>query len=271
MTHPAPHSRPNGGETAPSRMFAAERRNHIARLIETHQRVIVADLAQRFRVSEATIRRDLALLDGIGVLQRTHGGAIATEQMSFEPDVKERQVLHLEEKVRIGQKAVGFIQDGDSVILDAGTTTVHIARALKGRRVTVVTNALNIADELLESPATKILVTGGMARSRTSSLVGPYADEVLRRLNVDKVFLATNGISPGRGLTTPNPAEARTKQVMVEAAKEVIAVADHSKFGRTFMAQIVPIRSLDMLITDSGADSAVVGQVEQLGIRTVLA
>jgi DeoR family fructose operon transcriptional repressor len=271
MTHPAPHSRPNGGNTAPSRMFAAERRNHIARLIESHQRVIVADLAQRFRVSEATIRRDLALLDGIGVLQRTHGGAIATEQMSFEPDVKERQVLHLEEKVRIGQKAVEFIQDGDSVILDAGTTTVHIARALKGRRVTVVTNALNIADELLESPATKILVTGGMARSRTSSLVGPYADEVLRRLNVDKVFLATNGISSGRGLTTPNPAEARTKQVMVEAAKEVIAVADHSKFGRTFMAQIVPIRSLDMLITDSGADSAVVGQVEQLGIRTVLA
>ena len=182
MTHPAPHSRPNGGNTAPSRMFAAERRNHIARLIETHQRVIVADLAQRFRVSEATIRRDLALLDGIGVLQRTHGGAIATEQMSFEPDVKERQVLHLEEKVRIGQKAVGFIQDGDSVILDAGTTTVHIARALKGRRVTVVTNALNIADELLESPATKILVTGGMARSRTSSLVGPYADEVLPKM-----------------------------------------------------------------------------------------
>jgi DeoR family transcriptional regulator, fructose operon transcriptional repressor len=268
---PAPDSRPEGGKPTASRMFAAERRNHIARLIETHQRVIVAELAQRFGISEATIRRDLALLDGIGVLQRTHGGAIAAEQMTFEPDVKERQVLHLEEKVRIGQKAVEFIEDGDSVILDAGTTTVHIARALKGRRVTVVTNALNIADELLESPGIKILVTGGMARSRTSSLVGPYADEVLRRLNVDKVFLATNGISPDRGLTTPNPVEARTKQVMVEAAKEVIAVADHSKFGRTFMAQIVPIRSLDMLITDSGADGDVVGQLEQVGIRTVLA
>jgi DeoR family transcriptional regulator, fructose operon transcriptional repressor len=268
---PAPDSRPNGGKTTASRMFAAERRNHIARLIETHQRVIVAELAQRFGISEATIRRDLALLDGIGVLQRTHGGAIAAEQMTFEPDVKERQVLHLEEKVRIGQKAVEFIEDGDSVILDAGTTTVHIARALKGRRVTVVTNALNIADELLESPGIQILVTGGMARSRTSSLVGPYADEVLRRLNVDKVFLATNGISPGRGLTTPNPVEARTKQVMVEAAKEVIAVADHSKFGRTFMAQIVPIRSLNMVITDNGADADVVGQLEQVGIRTVLA
>lgn len=254
------------------RMFAAERRNHIARLIETHQRVIVGELAQRFRVSEATIRRDLTLLDGIGVLQRTHGGAIAAEQMTFEPDVTDRQILHFEEKVRIGQKAVELIEDGDSVILDAGTTTVQIARALKGRRnVTVITNALNIAEELLGSPGVEILMTGGMARSRTSSLVGPYADEVLRQLNVDKVFLATNGISLTRGLTTPNPAEARTKQAMVEAANEVIAVADHSKFGRTFMAQIVPIRDVNMLVTDDGAEIDVVHRLGRLGVRAVLA
>jgi DeoR family fructose operon transcriptional repressor len=253
-------------------MFAAERRNRIARLIETHQRVIVAELAERFSVSEATIRRDLALLDGIGVLQRTHGGAISTEQMTFEADVSVRQVLNLEEKVRIGQTAVELIQDGDSVILDAGTTTVQIARALKGRRrVTVVTNALNIADELLGSPGIQLLMTGGTVRSRTSSLVGPFADEVLRQLNVDKVFLATNGISLARGLTTPNPAEARTKQAMVEAASEVIAVADHSKFGRTFLTQIVPIRSLDTLVTDAGADPEIVRELEGVGINTVLA
>ncbi len=267
----SPSSSSTEGAT-PLRMFAAERRNHIARLIDTHQRVIVAELAERFGVSEATIRRDLALLDGIGVLQRTHGGAIAAEQMTFEPDVTERQILHLEEKVQIGEKAVEFIEDGDSIILDAGTTTAHIARALKGRRkVTVITNALNIADELLGSPGIQILMTGGMARSRTSSLVGPYADEVLRQLNVDKVFLATNGISLTRGLTTPNPAEARTKQAMVEAANEVVAVADHSKFGRTFMAQIVPIRDLDMVVTDAGAESDVVHQLERLGVRAVLA
>jgi len=272
LPHPAPDSRSNGGETTPSRMFAAERRNRIARLIETHQRVIVAELAERFGVSEATIRRDLALLDGIGVLQRTHGGAIATEQMTFEPDVNERQVLNLEEKVRIGQTAVEFIQEGDSVILDAGTTTVQIARALKGRRkVTVITNALNIADELLGSPGIQILMTGGTVRSRTSSLVGPFADEILHQLNVDKVFLATNGISLARGLTTPNPAEARTKQAMVEAAKEVIAVADHSKFGRTFMAQIVPMRRLDTLVTDTGTDPDIVRELEEVGIKTVLA
>lgn len=256
----------------PARMFAAERRNHIARLIDTHQRVIVSELAQDFRVSEATIRRDLALLDGIGVLQRTHGGAIATEQMAFEPNVEERQVLHLEEKVRIGQKAVDFVEDGDCVILDAGTTTIQIARALKGRRkVTLVTNALNIAEELVGSPGIEMVVTGGMARSETSSLVGPYADEVLARINADKVFLATNGISLGRGLTTPNSAEARTKQAMVEAANEVIAVADHSKFGKTFLAQIVPIRSVDVLITDDHADPEAVRELERLGTRTVLA
>jgi DeoR family transcriptional regulator, fructose operon transcriptional repressor len=256
--------------TAAPRMFAAERRNHIARFIETHQRVSVSQLAERFHVSEATIRRDLALLDGFGVLQRTHGGAIA--QMTFEPDVAERQVLNLEEKVRIGQKAVEFVEEGDCVVLDAGTTTFQIARALKGRRgVTVVTNALNIADELLGSPGIEVVMTGGMARSRTSSLVGPYADEVLSRVNADKVFLATNGISPTRGLTTPNPAEARTKQAMVEAANEVIVVADHSKFGRTFLARIVPISAVNVLITDSGVDAAAVRNLERLGVRTVLA
>jgi DeoR family fructose operon transcriptional repressor len=269
---PASSSKDSPGQIDPVRMFAAERRNRIARLIETHQRVIVGELAERFGVSEATIRRDLALLDGIGVLQRTHGGAIATEQMTFEPDVSERQVLNLEEKARIGQTAVEFIENGDSVILDAGTTTAQIARALKGRRkVTVVTNALNIADELLGSPGIELLMTGGAARSRTSSLVGPFADEVLRQLNVDKVFLATNGITLARGLTTPNPAEARTKQAMVEGAKQIIVVADHSKFGRTFLAQIVPIRRVDVLISDTGADLDVVRPLEELGIRTVLA
>jgi DeoR family fructose operon transcriptional repressor len=269
---PPLHSSPPTSGSMPERMFAAERRNHIARLIETHQRVVVSELATRFAVSEATIRRDLAHLDGIGMIQRTHGGAIAAQQMTFEPDVEERQVLNLEEKIRIGQKALDFVEDGDCVILDAGTTTLQIARSLKGlRSVTVVTNALNIAEELLGTPGVEVLMTGGMARSKTSSLVGPHADEVLSRLNADKVFLATNGISLSRGLTTPNPAEARTKQAMAEAANEVVAVADRSKFGKTFLAQIVPISTLDVLITDRGADPGIVAELGRLGTRTVLA
>jgi len=268
---PPPRSAPKR-ESMPERMFAAERRNHIARLIETHQRVVVSELATRFAVSEATIRRDLALLDGFGMIQRTHGGAIAAQQMTFEPDVQERQVLNLEEKIRIGQRAVQFVEDGDCVILDAGTTTLQIARTLKGlRKVTVVTNALNIAEELLGTPGVDVIMTGGAARSKTSSLVGPHADEVLSRLNADKVFLATNGISLSRGLTTPNPAEARTKQAMAEAANEVIAVADRSKFGKTFLAQIVPISTLDVLITDRDAEPGIVAELDRLGTRTVLA
>ena len=268
----SPPQSPPERESMPERMFAAERRNHIARLIETHQRVVVSELATRFAVSEATIRRDLALLDGFGMIQRTHGGAIAPQQMTFEPDVEERQVLNLEEKIRIGQKAVEFVEDGDCVILDAGTTTLQIARALKGlRNVTVVTNALNIAEELLGTSGVDVIVTGGAARSKTSSLVGPHADGVLSRLNGDKVFLATNGISLSRGLTTPNPAEARTKQAMVEAASEAIAVADRSKFGKTFLSQIVPISTLDVLITDRDADPGIIAELEALGTRTVLA
>lgn len=255
-----------------SELFAEERRREIAALLQERRRVLVAELAERFGVSEATIRRDLAILEQMGLLQRTHGGAILTEPMGWELRLEERETLHLEEKVRIGQKAAELIRDGDIILLDAGTTTIQVAKAIKGRRqVTVVTNALNIATELFGSPGIEVIFIGGTLRPPTAAAIGPFAEEVLSRLNVDKVFLATNGISLERGLTTPHPGEARTKQAMAAAGREVIVVADHSKFGKVYFAQIVPLHAIDALITDDRADPAVLRQIEALGIQVFLA
>jgi DeoR/GlpR family transcriptional regulator of sugar metabolism len=172
-------------------LFAEERRQRIAELIRTQGRVVVAELAERFGVSEATIRRDLTILEQMGVLQR-------------ELQLEERVTRHLEEKIRIGQKAAELIEDGDIIILDAGTTTIHIAKAIKARRsITVVTNALNIAMELMGSPGIEVIFIGGSLRPRTAAAVGPFAEQMLSQINADKVFLATNGISLERGLTTP--------------------------------------------------------------------
>ncbi|WP_376790317.1 DeoR/GlpR family DNA-binding transcription regulator [Thermoflexus sp.] len=252
-------------------LFAEERQRRIAELVRTQGRVVVAELAERFGVSEATIRRDLTILEQMGVLQRTHGGAILAEPMGLELQLEERATRHLEEKIRIGQKAAELIADGDTVILDAGTTTIHIAKAIKARRsLTVVTNALNIAMELMGSPGIEVIFIGGSLRPRTAAAVGPFAEQMLSQLNADKVFLATNGISLERGLTTPNPIEARTKQAMIAASRQVITVADHSKFGKVYFAQIASLQSIDVLITDDGAEPEVIQQIEAIGIHVFL-
>ncbi len=252
-------------------LFAEERRRQIAELVRAQRRVMVTALAERFGVSEATIRRDLAALERMGILQRTHGGAILAEPMGLELRLEERAALHLEEKTRIGRKAAELIAEGDIVLLDAGTTTIQIARAIKNRsRITVITNALNIAMELLDSPGIEVIFIGGSLRPRTASAVGPFAEQMLAQMNVDKVFLATNGLSLDRGLTTPNPIEARTKQSMVAAGRQIIAVADHSKFGKVYFAQIVPLQSIDILITDNQVDQELVRQIETLGIQVFL-
>lgn len=253
-------------------LFAEERRRQIMALLQAQGRVSVAMLAEQFGVSEATIRRDLAVLEQMGVLQRTHGGAIRPEPIGWELRLEERAALYLDEKVRIGKKAAELIRDGEIILLDAGTTTFQIAKAIKGcRQVTVVTNALNIATELFGSPGVEVILIGGILRTPTAAAVGPLAEEMLARVNVDKVFLATNGLSLERGLTTPHPGEARTKQAMAAAGREVIVVADHSKFGKIYFAQIIPLHVVHILITDNQADPAMVRQIEALGIEVVLA
>lgn len=252
-------------------MFAEERRQKILEIIGREQVVKVLDLSAFFNVSEATIRRDLQELEEAGFLKRTHGGAISNQAATFEPSLAEKEDQYQAEKIAIAGVAVQLVQEGDTVMLDAGSTTLQIARNLKQKRnITIVTNAVNIAWELAAGNA-EVILLGGNLRQRTLSLVGPITENILSGLYVDKLFLATNGLDLKKGLTTPNLAEAQTKKAMLNSAKEVILVADHSKFGRVSFSHICNLDRINCLITDNGAPAAVLNALKKQGIKVLVA
>jgi DeoR family transcriptional regulator, aga operon transcriptional repressor len=244
----------------------AERVGAILEHLSAHGSVSVAELAGDLAVSPATIRRDLELLDDQRLLTRTHGGAVAQGVM-YELPLRYKTARHKEEKRRIAAEAAGRVADGEAVGLTGGTTTTEVARVLVERqRLTVVTNALNIASELAIRPSLKLVVTGGWARSESYELVGPLAEQSLAGLNLDTVFMGVDGISFEAGLTTHHEVEAHTNLALMERARRVVVVADSSKIGRTSFARICSIERVHELITDGGADAAALDAIREAGV-----
>lgn len=253
-------------------MFPEERQRRILELVRSGAVVKVADLSAEFGVSESSIRRDLRDLERSGLLERTHGGALAADGTLNEPTFAEKTTLSLTEKAAIAAVAASLVHDGDSIILDAGTTTLEIARLLRQRRnLTVVTNAIPIAAELADIPSIELVVIGGAVKGNTLAMVGPLAERALLDLNVDRVFLGTNGIDLERGLTTPTPAEAAVKQCMIKAAREVVVVADHTKLGKVAFATIGPLCTAHILVSDRGLSPQVVADLRAMGLEVLLA
>jgi DeoR family transcriptional regulator of aga operon len=247
-------------------MRQAERVGAILEQLSERGSVSVADLAAELSVSPATIRRDLELLDDQRLLTRTHGGAVA-QGVLYELPLRYKSARHQEEKRRIGLEAATRVADGEAVGLTGGTTTTEVARVLVERqRLTVVTNALNIASELAIRPNLKLVVTGGYARSESYELVGPLAEQSLAGLNLDVVFLGVDGIASETGLTTHHEVEAHTNHALIERAGRVIVVADASKIGRTAFAQICPVERVHELITDAGADRDELARIAEAGV-----
>ncbi len=216
--------------------------------------VSVADIATDLEVSPATIRRDLRLLEDQRLLGRTHGGAVPRGVL-YELPLRYKSGRQTEQKLRIAREAANRVLDGWAIGLTGGTTTTEVARILVEReRLTVVTNALNIASELAVRPNLKLVVTGGVARAESYELVGPIAEASLEGLNLDMVFLAVDGISPSAGLTTHHEIEAGTNRALLERARHVTVVADSSKIGKVAFARICQLSQVDELITDDGAD-----------------
>jgi DeoR family fructose operon transcriptional repressor len=244
-------------------MMPVERQKAILDFLVREGFASVAELCQMFSVSEMTIRRDLSELEKQGLLQRTYGGAIATEQTFFEIAFKVKMSRLVEEKERIGQAAAEMVQDGDSVLLDSGSTTTQVAKHLRDKRITVVTNALNIASELLDCPNIEVLVAGGILRKNALCLVGPQADAFFKGVWADKLFLGVEGVDVKGGFTVPDIIGANTKRVMASSAKQTIVVADHGKLGRNTLGTIISLSEADLLITDSGAAEEVVEQLSQ--------
>ncbi|AKL94834.1 transcriptional regulator, DeoR family [Clostridium aceticum] len=250
-------------------MFAEERKTRILEIVNENDRIEVSDLTQQLQVSESTIRRDLQDLEQAGLLKRTHGGAVKLENTSFEPTMDEKELVNIEEKMEIGKRAAAFILDNDTVILDAGTTTLQIAKNIEAKNVTVLTNSILIALALSKNKDIKVVVTGGYIRGEILSIVGPITDKIIQSFRVDKAFVGTNGITIEDGCTTPNIDEAHTKNMMIQSAKEAYIVADHSKFGKISFARIADIDEIHGIITDKSIDEAIIEKYKSNNIQLI--
>ena len=253
-------------------MLNLERQAKILELIEEHGKVEVGDLSRRLGASEVTIRKDLKELHGRGLLLRAHGGAVRAETVSADPSLQIKAALHAEEKRRIGAAAAALVADGESIILDSGTTTQQVARHLRDRRdLKVITTALNVASELTGSGEVEVILLGGILRQNSGSLVGQFAEEMLRQFSVDKLFLAVDAVDLEFGLSTPNLDESHVNQAMVRAARETILVADSSKFGKRSLSRIVPLSEVNLIVTDRGLPESTRAGLRELGVELILA
>ncbi len=232
-------------------MLIEERRLSIVGVIERNGRAVVSDLARLFGTSDITIRRDLDVLDHRGRVCRTHGGALyVLGSLDADQSLIEREIQHPREKLRIAAAAAKFVKDGQSVLLDSDSTTTAIACQLRFfNRLTVITNAIDIATELAGGTV-DVILTGGMMRKHSFSMIGPLAEDSLAHLKADILFLGVEGIDPRFGLSTSNMLEAVLNRKMVHAAQQVVAVCDASKFGCRSLSSIVPITAIHQIITD---------------------
>lgn len=253
-------------------MLNEERRRAILDLLNREGRVLVTELARHFHTSQVTVRKDLEALHAHGLVHRTHGGALPAREGALEdPTLREKEKLHRKEKLRIAEAAVKIVAEGQVVILDSGTTTTAIARALRGfHNLTIVTNAVNIAAEL-SGTAVEVILTGGTLRKNSFSLVGPIAEETLRHLNADVLFLGVDGFDVRHGLSTPNLLEAKVNRVMMDVAKRTVAVCDSSKFGRRSLSLIAPTSALQQVITDRGVPKSDLQALRKANLEVTLA
>jgi DeoR family transcriptional regulator of aga operon len=243
----------------------AQRLDGILAQLASHGSVSVQELTQALHASEATVRRDLQLLEDQKLLSRTHGGAVGNGVL-YELPVRYRGGRQAQEKGRIADAAVQRIEDAQTVGLTGGTTTTEVARRLRERALTVVTNAVNIASELVISETIRLVVTGGVARPASYELIGPLAERTLEAVNVDLMFLGVDGVN-GAGATTHDEIEAQTNRKMVERAARVIVVCDASKIGRAALSAICPLSEIDELITDTDAPAEPLAVLQEAGVE----
>ena len=249
-----------------------ERQALIRQLVQDQGRVTVPELSSRFGVSEATIRRDLEQLHGWGWVRRTHGGAARVQRAAQEPPVLQRILEQREEKRRIGQEAARMVRNGETIYLGCGTTVLEVARALPGDlRLTVITNSLQIINELAERPQVEMIVIGGMFRKSELSMVGHIAEQAIRELRADRVYMGIRAIDVGFGLADDYLPETMTDRTILRIAPQVIIVADHTKFGRVSSVLVAPVTAAHVIITDLGTPAETVAELRALGleVRTV--
>ena len=283
---PSPASGAAPAEAAPvspaPTLPAPERRERALALVAERGFVRVAELSRVFGVTTVTARADLDALERRGSIRRVHGGAVPLGSLieagrpEREPSFEEALAASVEPKRLIGVHAASLVRSGQSVILDVGTTTLQIARALRARTdledLTVFTNGLSIALELEpEIPRFTVVVTGGSLRPKQHSLVHPLAGSILDEVHVDLAFIGCNGVDPLHGVTNANLPEASVKAMMLRAAARSIVVADATKLGEVHLGRIAAVDAFDTLITDAAAPAPLIAELGEVGLATVIA
>ncbi|MGZ6256985.1 MAG: DeoR/GlpR family DNA-binding transcription regulator [Candidatus Limnocylindrales bacterium] len=257
------------------KVFARERQQYIARIVEENGRALVADLTVRFGVSAVTIRKDLRVLETQGYVVRAHGGALASGRSRPERTFEVRERLQRDEKERIGAAAAALVVDGESIALDASTTAFAMARHLKARggwvHLTVITNGLRIATELAGHPGLTVAMPGGFVRWEALSVVGPLGAGLLERVNIQKAFLGAAGYTAETGLSDATDDEAQIKRLIVREAREIVALIDHTKWGRAAFATFCATDRLTAVVTDEEAPAAMIDELRRRRIPVHIA
>ena len=253
-------------------MMAEERRTQILQIVRSEGRVRVNDLVNRFNTSAVTIRNDLKELHQRGLVLRSHGGAVIPDTILRESPVYERLKTHSEEKRRIGAMAATLINDGETIILDSGTTTLEIARQIKNKQgLQIITNGVNIAAELLDARGVQIFIVGGTVRGDSASIIGRSSEDMFDQFSADKLFLSGAGCDPDFGVSGPNLDETMVNRAMLRIAREIILVADASKFSKRSMSRIAPFTEIDTVISDTDLRKEMQAKLRSLGCNLILA
>lgn len=251
--------------------LAATRRQRLAALVDAQRAVRLDELSAVLGVSQATVRRDLNALAGAGRIRRVHGGAVAVDQRLDEPHFDAKAAAAPEEKARIARRAVELLRPEDTVYLDSGSTVLGVARLLHGwTRLTVVTNSLPVAVELM-GRGPRLIVLGGEVRATSRAIVGPLTRQLLEALHVDRALMGTYAFSLEDGLSTTDPAEAFTKELVLARAGEVILLADSTKAGTRSFVRAGRLEDVDVLVTDAGLDERAARALAKRGIRVITA
>lgn len=249
-------------------MTIAERHKFILDRLNGAGIVHVADLSKELDVTVVTVRKDLKLLEDKGLLYRSHGSATLSSPYVNDKPVNEKKLVRVEEKMKIAQAAVELVEEDEAIIIGSGTTVGSFAQMLpKNQKLTVLTAAMNVTLALIDAAEVEIVQLGGVVRKSSSSVVGNYAEEMMRNFACSKLFLSVDGISLDFGLTTSHMMEAHLNAQMIQSVQKTIVLVDSSKFGKKGFGKICNLEDIDMIITDAGIPDHYKEKIEEMGIE----